>query len=151
MASTSKPLLRLTVLITGTKDPRAGYGMSKSRGGTLAISCFSRTAELNICRGETRVTSQFVAISGGIVGYPRANDTVALLEHPRARSNIPRKHPISTFFLLFPWWLLGLIISMSESWDRMCTLRVIYDGDVVTARCTCSSYLGEINNSNLYL
>lgn len=62
-----------------------GYGVSKSRGGTLAISCFSRTAELNICCGETRVTSQFVAISGGIVGYPRANDTVASLSSSTLR------------------------------------------------------------------
>lgn len=78
--------------------PLGARGSSRSQGGTLAISCFSRTAELNICRGETRVTSQFVAISRGIAGYPRANDTVALLEYPRARSNIPRRRPISTFF-----------------------------------------------------
>jgi len=72
-------------------------GHGGTGGGASAISCFSRTAELNICRGETRVTSQFPAISGGdegllggglIVGYPRVNDTVAFLEHPRARSNI---------------------------------------------------------------
>jgi len=102
-----------------------GYGVSKSRGRTLAISCFSRTAELNICCGETRVTSQFVAISGGIVGYPRANDTVASLSSSTLRREAIYRgnRPISTFFFV------GLSGNNFYVWDlrpnvyRACNLR----------------------------
>lgn len=46
-------------------------------------------------------------------------------------------------FSAIPWRLLGVIISMSESWDRMCTVRVIYDGNVVAARCTLLQLFGQ--------
>lgn len=76
-----RPVLPSGFATTSTRERARGYVQVV---GTLAISCFSRTAKLNICRDETRVTSRYEAISGGIVGQSsqRYRRSSALREKP---------------------------------------------------------------------
>lgn len=72
---------------------------------------------------------------------------LALFEHPQARSNIPRK--TSDIDVFFPWDF-RIIISMSETWGRMCTVRVIYDSDdLLYLSQLFERFLGTNNNNSL--
>lgn len=111
--------------------------MSRSQAGTLAISCFSRRCGIKYL---PRRNKSYVAVRSHLGGNRRIPESqryrrsLSLLEHPPARSNIPRRRPISTFFSATPWRLSGNNFCICEPGDRMCTARVIYDGDVVTSR-----------------
>ena len=71
-------------------------GVSVRSLATLAISCFSTAAvELNICRGETRVTSQLVAVSEGNRRIPKPTIPAALREDASGTSQYTKKRPIS--------------------------------------------------------